>query len=237
MPTAMVMRSPAAPSILPPCPAPAGDTTADEPAARVPSVVPASATPHVVTAHVEPLAPVGEDERAHADEDAKVYEIPARRESAPPIAQDRRRSGQRRRARDRLMDRATRPYPQSPALTRVRGIENLMLFVDDDLRETALSLSRIESFLVRLLDTLERPAVTRGDVHELASDLEVLDQLDMLNETLESLRRRMAKLATKMRLATPQRRLRARARARTVPGSRRPYTSRAWPDPPTRRAA
>lgn len=208
MPTAMVMRSLAAPSILPSTLASVGDPPAADEAPRSAAIVAsrdsaasaASATPHVVTGHVEPVAVVGEQERADADEEATVHEIPAsRRMAAVPIAQDRRHSGRRRRARDRLMDRATRPYPESPALKRIGGIENLMLFVDDDLRETALSLSKVEGYLVRLLDTLERPDVTRGDVHDLASDTGVLDQLDMLNETLESLRRRMAKLASKMR--------------------------------------
>ena len=114
-------------------------------------------------------------------------------------APDNRRSGRRLRARDRLMDRATREYPKNMALAGVRDVETLMLFIDDDLRETALALSQIEQYLVRTLALLERPAVDRADVKALASDQEVLDQLDVLNETLESMRRRMAKLAARLR--------------------------------------
>ena len=97
------------------------------------------------------------------------------------------------------MDRATREYPKNTALAGVRDVETLMLFIDDDLRETAMALAEIERYLVRTLALLEQPAVDRAEVKELACDEHVLDQLDMLNETLESMRRRMAKLATRLR--------------------------------------
>ncbi|NVB37724.1 hypothetical protein G6O69_07755 [Pseudenhygromyxa sp. WMMC2535] len=108
---------------------------------------------------------------------------------------DRRGSGRRARARDRLMDRASQSYTPNPALSRVKHVENLLLFIDDDLRETALSMERIERYLVSTLDVLEGDALDRNVVQELATDLSVLDQIDMLTETLESLRRRMARLA------------------------------------------
>jgi hypothetical protein len=119
--------------------------------------------------------------------------------SAPVEADDRRRSGGRGRARDRLMDRATRSYPVAAPLARVDDVENLLLFIDDDLRETALAMARIEEFLVRTLGLLEQSTLHREVVHDLASDTTVLDQLDLLNETVESLRRRMAKLAQRLR--------------------------------------
>ncbi len=125
---------------------------------------------------------------------------PERRLSAvPDEGAERRRSGRRARARDRLMDRATRPYPQNAALIGVDNIENLLLFVDDDLRETALAIHRIEQFLLRALGLLEAPKLRREDVQAVATDTNVLDHLDMLNETLESLRRRLAKLSARMR--------------------------------------
>ena len=43
---------------------------------------------------------------------------------------NRRQSGGRARARDRLMDRATRTYPVSETLSHARGVENLVLFID-----------------------------------------------------------------------------------------------------------
>ncbi|MBV1859069.1 MAG: hypothetical protein KUG77_11715 [Nannocystaceae bacterium] len=81
----------------------------------------------------------------------------------------------------------------------MNNIGNLMLFVDDDLRETALSMTRIEGFLTRTLETLESEGLRRQDVQALASDMDVLDHLDQLNETLESLRRRLATLAGEMK--------------------------------------
>ena len=112
---------------------------------------------------------------------------------------DRRGSGSRNRRSDRLMDRATREYPRSAALRGVNDVENLLLFIDDDMRETALAMSRIESFLVRTLKLLEAPKLTREQVNGLANDRSVIEHVDMLNETLESLRRRMARLAGRLR--------------------------------------
>lgn len=114
-------------------------------------------------------------------------------------ADERRRSGRRARALDRLMDRGVRPYPPNVALTRIDNVENLLLFVDDDLRETALALTRIEGYLTRTLNVLESRDLTREHVQALALDMRVLEHLDLLNETIESLRRRMAKLASQMK--------------------------------------
>lgn len=97
------------------------------------------------------------------------------------------------------MDRATRAYPGNAALTGIDNVENLLLFVDDDLRETALAITRIESYLVRTLGVLESRQLRREQVMALANDAGVLDHLDLLNETIESLRRRLAKLCAAMR--------------------------------------
>jgi hypothetical protein len=75
----------------------------------------------------------------------------------------------------------------------------MLLFVDDDLRETALALAGIEAYLVRTLGALEEPELRRGEVSAIARDPEVLDQVDHMSATLESLRRRLAKLASRMR--------------------------------------
>jgi hypothetical protein len=114
---------------------------------------------------------------------------------ATDVGSERRISGRRARARDRLMDRASQPYAPNPALARLEHIENLMLFIDDDLRESALSMERIERFLVATLDMLESEQLERAEVDALASNDEVLEQIDALNESLESLRRRVARLA------------------------------------------
>ncbi len=112
---------------------------------------------------------------------------------------NRRQSGGRARARDRLMDRATRSYPVSETLSHARGVENLVLFIDDDLRETGLALGSVENYLVGILKLLESPRMSREEVHALAADTQVLDHVDMLTETLETLRRRLAKLAASLR--------------------------------------
>ena len=75
----------------------------------------------------------------------------------------------------------------------------LRAFIDDDLRETALAMTRIEDYLTRALQTLESPDVRREHVVALAQDAVVLDHLDALSETLESLRRRLGKLSSTMR--------------------------------------
>jgi hypothetical protein len=127
----------------------------------------------------------------------------ARRRRALALAaedtSERRGSGRRARARDRLMDRATQPHTPHARLAEVENVENLLLFVDDDLRETALAIHHIEAFLLRTLGLLETEDLRREHVREVAGDTSVLDHVDQLNETLESLRRRLARLAARMK--------------------------------------
>lgn len=130
--------------------------------------------------------------------------IPPQSVDGPELAEasgsvERRRSGGRTRARDRMMDRASRTYPEPEALRGVRGLENLMLFVDDDLREAGMALGNVERYLVEILRIFEAPRVAREDVHALANDTRVLDHVDALVETLETLRRRLTKLAGSLR--------------------------------------
>ncbi|MCA9635188.1 MAG: hypothetical protein KC420_04055 [Myxococcales bacterium] len=114
-------------------------------------------------------------------------------------AVDRRQSGTRRRAGDRLFDRAVQTYPQTEALSQVRNLENLILFIDDDLRETALSLRHIEGYLLQTLSLLEQPRLARAEVQAVANDERVLEHVDQMVETLESLRRRLARLGASLR--------------------------------------
>ena len=46
---------------------------------------------------------------------------------------------------------------------------------------------------------LEAPRLGREEVHAVAADTQVLDHVDMLVETLETLRRRLAKLSASLR--------------------------------------
>ena len=121
----------------------------------------------------------------------------AHAEVDPPEAQDedRRGSGRRARSRDRLMDRASHPYAPNPALSKIRHVENLLMFIDDDLRETALSMERFERYLLSTLDMLESDRLLPAQVQRLATDDEVLEHIDQLNDGLESLRRRVSRLA------------------------------------------
>jgi len=119
--------------------------------------------------------------------------------AVPDDGPERRASGRRARARDRLMDRASQAHAPNARLEGIENVENLLLFVDDDLRETALAIHRIEEFLLRTLGLLEAKDLRREDVYEVASDTSVLEHVDLLNETLESLRRRLARLAARMR--------------------------------------
>lgn len=97
----------------------------------------------------------------------------------------------RRRLRDVLAERDTR---QGRFIGRA-DVANLMLLIDDDLRETATAMNDIEGFLAdaqRLLDAteLEPQALLR-----LCADDEVLECMDTLSETLQTLRRRFGALA------------------------------------------
>jgi hypothetical protein len=100
-----------------------------------------------------------------------------------------------RRLRDRLVER---DGTQNPRLRRYE-LANLLLFVDDDLRETALAIGGIEGFLTAALALLEKEDLEAGELAALASGDEVLDRLDYLAETLGSLRRRMGLIAQSLR--------------------------------------
>ena len=103
--------------------------------------------------------------------------------------QNRKRWG--RRLRDRLVDR---DGTQNPRLRRYE-LANLLLFVDDDLRETALAIGGIETFLTAALALLEKEDLDATELQALAGNADVLDRLDYLGETLASLRRRMGLIA------------------------------------------
>lgn len=142
---------------------------------------------------VPPIADAGAGPEGREDESG-----PDSRANASEGA-DRRTSGRRARARDRLLDRGTQPTNVGDRLELVRDIENMLLFVDDDIRETALAMQRIEDYLTRTMQTLDHPQLRREHVLALAGDTRVLDHMDRLSETLESLRRRLARLSATMR--------------------------------------
>src|SRR5262245_50835122 len=98
----------------------------------------------------------------------------------------------RQRARDRLyFSEGT----ENPALATKYELQNLLLFVDDDLRETARAMENIEGFLVEALHLLEREDLTQAELVALTDDEQVFDELDHLGDTLSNLRCRMVKIA------------------------------------------
>lgn len=97
------------------------------------------------------------------------------------------------------MDRAVQDTPRNTALVADLETENLLLFIDDDLREAGSALSGVERYLIGVLGLLENPTARRREVCALLSEAEVLEQLDRLAENVESLRRRLAKLAAHLR--------------------------------------
>jgi len=102
----------------------------------------------------------------------------------------------RRRLRDRLVEREGTANPQ---LAEHHALENQILLIDDDLRETALALGGIEHFLADALALLESEQVSARALARLAGDGDILDRLDTLSETLQSLRLRLAAVATAMK--------------------------------------
>lgn len=126
--------------------------------------------------------------------DASVPQAASPSRSETPSA-DRRRTP-RRRLRDRI---ASLDATDNPALRSQYDLRNLMLLVDDDLRQTALALGAVESYLARTAALLENPEVTGGELAEAADDEEVLDRIEDLSENLDNLRHRMGSIAASLK--------------------------------------
>jgi hypothetical protein len=101
------------------------------------------------------------------------------------------RTGAGRRARDRILAGHTLP---SPVIGKRRELANLVLFLTDDLRESALAVGAIESFLVRAQRALEKPELTAAELHSLAADRDVEERFELLADALSSLRRSMKQI-------------------------------------------
>jgi hypothetical protein len=117
------------------------------------------------------------------------------REEALASIRDRRRSP-RRRLRDRI---ASLERIDNPALRAMPRVGTQVLLVDDDLRQTALSLGAVEAFLAASMALLEKPGLTADELHEHADDDAVLDRLEVLSENVATLRRRMLSIANAMK--------------------------------------
>src|SRR5437016_2308804 len=102
----------------------------------------------------------------------------------------------KRRLRDRLMDR---DGIANPALNERYELTNLLLLVDDDLRQTARALGTVDAFLAEAADVLEREGVQADDLARLATDGDVLDCLDDIQENVAGLRKKLLALASQLR--------------------------------------
>lgn len=106
-----------------------------------------------------------------------------------------RRSTPRRRTRDRIADRET----NNPALSQRFELRNLLLFLDDDVRESAKALVRVEGYLGRALALLDKGDVSADELEALSDEQAIFDDLHTLVDTLGSLRSRMGKVASTLR--------------------------------------
>jgi hypothetical protein len=106
-----------------------------------------------------------------------------------------RRSTPRRRSRDRIPERET----TNPALSQRFELKNLLLFLDDDVRESAKALGRVEKYLGRALALLDDGEVSAAALDALADEQAIFDDLHTLVDTLGSLRSRMGKVASTLR--------------------------------------
>jgi hypothetical protein len=107
-----------------------------------------------------------------------------------------RRANPRRRLRDRLPQHETRNRALDGAADA--ELSNLLLFLDDDVRESAKSLQRIERFLGDALKLLDDTEVTDERLRELSRDARIFDDLHTLVDTLGSLRARLGQVAKKI---------------------------------------
>lgn len=101
-----------------------------------------------------------------------------------------------RRLRDRLIAQGG---PVSPSLAAQAPLTNHLLLVDDDLRETAAALGRLEGYLARTAAALAGERVGRTTVEALADDPDVEAQLACLDAGLNQLRGRLLHIARTLR--------------------------------------
>jgi hypothetical protein len=80
----------------------------------------------------------------------------------------------------------------SPTLRGRAELQNMILFLADDLRESALAMGGIEAFVMRAQRVLEKPELSTQDLRALVEDQEVLERMDLLWDALNSLRKSMS---------------------------------------------
>jgi hypothetical protein len=108
------------------------------------------------------------------------------------------RTGEGRRARDRLLEGRAAAVPDSVPAERRGELQNVMLFVGDDLRESALAVGGIETFLVHAQRLLERPDVSADELAALVEDGDLDRRLQALDDAVTALRRSVSALSRRM---------------------------------------
>lgn len=99
----------------------------------------------------------------------------------------------RRRLCDRLVEREK---TENRALAPLHAHQ--VLLIDDDLRETALSITALEKYLAQVLRTLESEQVTAAELLALAHDSATAERIDTLVENLASIRRGLISVAAEL---------------------------------------
>lgn len=122
--------------------------------------------------------------------------LPQSQAAEPAATGIERRRTPRRRLRDRI---ASLDSTNNPALRGHHEIANQMLFLDDDLRQTALVLGTIEEYLAQAMGLIERADVTAPELKAFAGSDEIDERVELLGENLDNLRRRMKAIAMAMR--------------------------------------
>jgi hypothetical protein len=117
---------------------------------------------------------------------------------APTAVQDipDRRQSPRRRLRDRI---ASLDRTGNPALAARPALQNLVMLADDDLRQTALALAGVEAFLCDSMELLEAPDLDAATLHAHAAGDDALARLEVLADSVATLRRRMLAIAAAMK--------------------------------------
>ena len=75
----------------------------------------------------------------------------------------------------------------------------MILFLADDLRESALAMGGIEAFVMRAQRVLEKPELSVEDLYGLVDERAVLEQMDLLWDSLSSLRKSMSLIQESLR--------------------------------------
>ena len=101
-----------------------------------------------------------------------------------------------RRLRDRLISEGG---PVSRTLAAQAPLTNHLLLVDDDLREAAATLGRLEGYLARTAAALGSERLSRTVVEALVQDPEVESELASLDAGLAQLRGRLLHIARTLR--------------------------------------